>query len=230
MKINEIITEGVWDNLKTAGQNVKQRAGTIGQGIKQGAGAVANYAKQNYQQTMQARQQRFDQQAAQEFPQPKKLLGKEYSQQAQLKAKNAGTFMGDLAKTIGAADGKFTQATNTIGKKIPVGTEVEVPGIGKFIMEPQGWTDEKNQPVTNSYSINDLNNYYYQGQDGLSRPGYLPPSQPVRLPRPPPVSQTPQVDTSKIQPAPRAGQPTPDEQAKLQAKLQAALQNQQGQQ
>ena len=81
-------------------------------------------------------------------------------------------------------------------------------------MGTQGWVDEKNQPVTNPSNINLLNNYYY---------GHI--GQPS-----PPVSQTPQVDTSKIQPAPRAGQPTPDEQAKLQAKLQAALQNQQRQQ
>jgi hypothetical protein len=217
MKINEVIQEGVWDNLKTAGQTIKQGVGTvgqgvkqgagaIGQGVKQGAGAVTNYAKQNYQQTMQARQQRFDQQAAQQFPQSKKWLGKEWSPQAQLRAKNIGTFAGDVAKTIaGASPGTsyFTKATPTIPDGEIVDTE-----LGKFKKTAQGWTTETNTPVTDPNTVSKLNGMYQQQNP-----------QPV-----------PQVDTSKIQPAPRAGAPTSAEQAKLQAKLQAALQNQQGQQ
>jgi len=228
MKINEIITEGLFDTLKTAGQAANKN---IARSFNRGA-TRAKVMARDISAAGDQRQQRFDQQAAQQFPQPQKIsrFGKEYSPQAQLKAKNAGTFMGDVAKTIAGASPStsyFTPATNTIGKKIPVGAEIEVPGVGKFKMETQGWTDGKNQPVTSPQSINNLNNYYYQSQDGLSRPGYLPPSQPGYLP---PAPQAPQVDTNKIQPAPRAGQPTPDEQAKLQAKLQAALQNQQGQQ
>jgi len=221
MKINEIMTEGLFDTLKTAGQAAnKNIARSFNRGATR-AKVMGRNVAQTYQQTMQDRQQRFDQQAAQEFPGSKiGALGKEYSSQAQLKAKNAGTFMGDVAKTIAGASPStsyFTKATNTIGKKIPVGDEVEVPGAGKFKMGTQGWVDEKNQPVTNPSNIDLLNNYYY-GHIGQ-------PAHPVQQ-----ATQTPQVDTSKIQPAPRAGQPTPNEQAKLQAKLQAALQNQQRQQ
>jgi hypothetical protein len=218
MKINEIITEGVWDNLKTAGQNVKQRVGTVGQNIKQGAGAVANKvgqgARSAYNTVVQpyARQQRFSQAAAQQF-EPKTALGTEWSPQAQLRAKNAGTFMGDVAKTINQASGAqsyFTPATSTIPKQtIPVGAVVEVPEIGKFKMTAQGWTNEKNQPVTLPYMVDGLNQYYYHDQDD-----------------PQSAQQAPQVDTNKIQPAPRAGQPTSQEQAKFQQKLQAAMQKQ----
>ena len=45
MKINEVVTEGVWDNLKTAGQKIKQGAGTVARGLGKVAaitpGAVA---------------------------------------------------------------------------------------------------------------------------------------------------------------------------------------------
>ena len=215
MKINEIITEGLFDTLKTAGQAANKN---IARSFNRGA-TRAKVMARDISAAGDQRQQRFDQQAAQEFPGSKigALGKKEYSPQAQLKAKNAGTFMGDVAKTIAGASPStsyFTKATNTIGKKIPVGDEVEVPGAGKFKMGTQGWLDEKNQLVTNPSNINLLNTYYY---------GHI--GQPAQ-----PVQQAPQVDTNKIQPAPRAGQPTPDEQAKLQAKLQAALQNQQGQQ
>jgi hypothetical protein len=183
MKINEIITEGVWDNLKTAGQTIKQGAGTIGQGVKQGAGAVgqgvkqgagavANYAKQNYQQTMQARQQRFDQQAAQQFPQPKKWLGKEWSPQAQLKAKNAGSFAGDVASTIAKAGGGvgggslYATGTSTIPKNtIPIGTKVETQ-FGEYTMTDQGWVDDTNKPVKDAKTINGLNTLWANDNGG----------------------------------------------------------------
>jgi hypothetical protein len=180
MKINEIIAEGVWDNLKTAGQTIKQGAGTMGQGIKQGAnavgqgaGAVANKVGQTYQQTMQARQQRFDQQAAQQFPQPKKISpsGKEYSPQAQLKAKNAGTFMGDVAKTIaGASPGTsyFTPATNTTTKNtIPPGTKVETQ-FGEYTMTDQGWLDDTNKPVKDAKTITGLNTLWANNNGGAT--------------------------------------------------------------
>jgi hypothetical protein len=172
MKINEIITEGVWDNLKTAGQNVKQRVGTVGQNIKQGAGAVANKVGQTYQQTMQARQQRFDQQAAQQFPQPKiGALGKEYSPQAQLRAKNAGTFMGDVAKTINAGSGAqsyFTPATNTTTKNtIPPGTKVETQ-FGEYTMTDQGWVDDTNKPVKDAKTITGLNTLWANNNGGAT--------------------------------------------------------------
>lgn len=168
MKINEIIAEGVWDNLKTAGQTIKQGASAVGQGVKQGAGAVANYAKQNYQQTMQARQQRFDQQAAQQF-QPKKWLGKEWSPQAQLRYKNAGTFAGDVAKTIaGASPGTsyFTPATNTTVKNtIPPGTKVETQ-FGEYTMTDQGWVDDTNKPVKDAKTITGLNTLWANNNGG----------------------------------------------------------------
>jgi hypothetical protein len=223
MKINEIMTEGVWDNLKTAGQNVKQRVGTVGQNIKQGAGAVANKVGQGARSAYntvvqpQARQQRFSQAAAQQF-EPKTALGTEWSPQAQLRAKNAGTFMGDVAKTINQASGAqsyFTPATSTIPKQtIPVGAELEVPEIGKFKMTPAGaWYNEKNQPIIEPNQVDALNQLYYRSQDKDQVDTQS-------------AQQVPQVDTSKIQPAPRAGQPTPDEQAKFQQKLQAAMQKQ----
>jgi hypothetical protein len=187
MKINEVIQEGVWDNLKTAGQTIKQGAGAIGQGVKQGAGAVANYAKQNYQQTRQAQQQRFGQAATQQFPQSKKWLGKEWSPQAQLRAKNAGTFAGDVAKTIAGASGgitggsMYTKATSTIPKNtVAVGTELQLTGIGGFTMTDKGWIDDTNKPVTDPNMVAKLNNAAIQGkgQDGqpvdITDPGEIP--------------------------------------------------------
>jgi hypothetical protein len=165
MKINEIITEGVWDNLKTAGQNVKQRVGTVGQTIKQGAGAVANRVGQTYQQTMQARQQRFDQQAAaQQFkPRPG------WTDQGQLRAKNAGTFMGDVAKTIAGASPStsyFTPATNTTVKNtIPPGTKLETQ-FGEYTMTDQGWIDDTNKPVKDAKTINGLNTLWANSAGG----------------------------------------------------------------
>jgi hypothetical protein len=214
MKINEIITEGLFDTLKTAGQAAnKNIARSFNRGATR-AKVMGRNVAQTYQQTMQDRQQRFDQQAAQQFPQPQKIsrFGKEYSPQQQLKAKNAGTFMGDVAKTIaGASPGAsyFTKATPT-ATNIPNGEMVDTE-LGKFKKTAQGWATETNTPVTDPNIVSRLNSIYQKEH-------------------PQPAPQAPQVDTSKIQPAPRAGQPTPDEQAKLQAKLQAALQNQQGQQ
>jgi hypothetical protein len=226
MKINEVIQEGVWDNLKTAGQNVKQRVGTVGQNIKQGAGAVANKvgqgARSAYNTVVQpyARQQRFSQAAAQQF-EPKTALGTEWSPQAQLRAKNAGSFAGDVAGTIAKAGGgvgsgsMMAKATSTIPKQtIPVGAELEVPEIGKFKMTPAGaWYNEKNQPIIEPNQVDALNQLYYRSQDKDQVDTQS-------------AQQVPQVDTSKIQPAPRAGQPTSDEQAKFQQKLQAAMQKQ----
>ena len=181
MKINEIIQEGVWDNLKTAGQTIKRGAGTmgqgikqgasaIGQGVKQGAGAVANYAKQNYQQTQQTQQQRFDQAAASQF-QPKKWLGKEWSPQQQLRAKNIGTFAGDVASTIGQAQGgvsgqsMMAKATSTIPQKsIPIGSTLQTQ-LGTFKMTAQGWATETNQLVKDPKMVANLTNMYYQGSD-----------------------------------------------------------------
>jgi hypothetical protein len=226
MKINEIIQEGVWDNLKTAGQNVKQRVGTVGQNIKQGVGAVANKVGQGARSAYntvvqpQTRQQRYSQAAASQF-QPKKLLGKEYSPQQQLRRQNIGTFAGDVASTIAKAGGgvgggsMMATATSTIPKMtIPVGAIIEVPEVGKFKMTPAGaWYNEKNQPIVEPNQVDALNQFYYRSQDqDQDNPQSAP--------------QASQVDTSKIQPAPRAGQPTSGEQAKFQAKLQAALQKQ----
>jgi hypothetical protein len=172
MKINEVIQEGVWDNLKTAGQTIKQGAGTIGQGVKQGAGAVANYAKQNYQQTRQAQQQRFGQAAAQQFPQPKKWLGKDWSPQAQLRAKNIGSFAGDVASTIAKAGGGvgggslYTAGTSTIPKNtVAVGTELQTK-VGKFTMTDKGWIDDTNKPVTDPNMVTRLNSAAIQNQTG----------------------------------------------------------------
>jgi len=182
MKINEIITEGVWDNLKTAGQNVKQRVGTVGQTIKQGAGAVANKVSQgvgtayNTAVQPQARQQRFDQQAAQQFPGSKTgALGKEYSPQAQLRYKNAGTFMGDVAKTINQASGAtshFTTATNkSTENPTPPGSKVKLNGNtgssgkvrnGEYVMSNQGWiVSTTKQPVRDAELIADLNDFWF---------------------------------------------------------------------
>jgi len=215
MKINEIITEGVWDNLKTAGQTIKQGAGTVANKVGQGARSAYNTVIQP-----QTRQQRFSQAASQQFPQSKTgALGKEYSPQQQLRYKNAGTFMGDVAKTINAGSGAasyFTPATSTIPKQtIPVGAVVEVPEIGKFKMTPAGaWYNEKNQPIIDPAQVDALNQFYYRNQDQDN-------------PQPAPqASQASQVDTSKIQPIARVGQPTPQEQAKFQQKLQAAMQKQ----
>ena len=188
------MTEGVWDNLKTAGQTIKQGAGTVGQGVKQGAsavsqgaGAVANKVGQTYQQTMQARQQRFDQQAAQEFPGSKKWLGKEWSPQAQLKAKNAGTFMGDVAKTIaGASPGTsyFTTATNTTVKNtIPPGTKVETQ-FGEYTMTAQGWIDDTNKPVKDAKTITGLNTLWANNNGGAQAN----PQKPADPTTPPPVT------------------------------------------
>jgi hypothetical protein len=182
MKINEIIQEGVWDNLKTAGQNVKQRAGAVGQTIKQGAGAVANKVGQgvgtayNTVVQPQARQQRFDQQAAQQFPGSKTgALGKEYSPQAQLRYKNAGTFMGDVAKTINQASGAtshFTTATNkSTENPTPPGSKVKLNGNtgssgkvrnGEYVMSNQGWiVGTTKQPVRDAELIADLNDFWF---------------------------------------------------------------------
>ena len=207
MKINEIITEGLFDTLKTAGQAANKN---IARSFNRGA-TRAKVMARDISAAGDQRQQRFDQQAAQQFPQPQKIsrFGKEYSPQQQLKAKNAGTFMGDVAKTIaGASPGTsyFTKATPT-ATNIPNGEIVDTE-LGKFKKTAQGWATETNTPVTDPNIVSRLNSIYQKEH-----------------PQP-----APQVDTNKIQPAPRAGQPTPDEQAKLQAKLQAALQNQQGQQ
>lgn len=205
MKINEIIQEGVWDNLKTAGQNVKQGVSAVANKVGQGARSAYNTVVQP-----QTRQQRFSQAAAQQF-EPK-------TAQAQLRAKNAGTFMGDVAKTINAASGAqsyFTPATSTIPKQtIPVGAIIEVPEVGKFKMTPAGaWYNEKNQPIIDPAQVDALNQFYYRSQDQDQDNTQSAP-------------QASQVDTSKIQPIARVGQPTPQEQAKFQQKLQAALQKQ----
>lgn len=211
MKINEVIQEGVWDNLKTAGQTIKQGAGAVANKVGQGARSAYNTVVQP-----QARHQRLGQAAAQQFK-PKTALGREWSPQQQLRAKNTGTFMGDVAKTINQASGAqsyFTPATSTVPKQtIPVGAVVEVPEIGKFKMTAQGWTNEKNQPVTSPYVVDGLNQYYYQGENQDQDD-------------PQSAQPAPQVDTSKIQPIARVGQPTPQEQAKFQQKLQAAMQKQ----
>jgi hypothetical protein len=172
MKINEVIQEGVWDNLKTAGQTIKQRAGIVGQNIKQGAGAVANKVGQTYQQTRQAQQQRFGQAAAQQFPQSKKWLGKDWAPQAQLRAKNIGTFAGDVAKTLGGAGGgvgggsMYATATSTTPKNtVAAGTEIQTK-VGKFIMTDQGWIDDTNKPVTDPNTVARLNSAASQHQDG----------------------------------------------------------------
>ena len=193
MKINEVIVEGVWDNLKTAGQTFKQGASAVGQGIKQRAGAVANKVGQTYQQTRQAQQQRFAQAAASQNLTP-----------AQLRTQNVGTFTGDLAKTIKAASSSpsyFTQATNTVPKNtIPIGSTVETE-LGNFKMTAQGWATEANKPVTDSNIIDNINAKYYQTNPQPTQP----------------------VDLTTIQPATRPGTATSAEQAKLQQKIQAAL-------
>jgi len=157
MKINEIINEGVWDKLKTTGQQVRQGVSTVGQGIKQGVGTVANKVGQTYQQTRQAQQQRFAQAAASQNLTP-----------GQLRTKNVSSFAGDLAKTIGAAStgqSYFTKANPTVPQKtIPVGTTLET-GLGTFKMSAQGWTTDTNQPVKDPNIINKLNAIYYQNTD-----------------------------------------------------------------
>ena len=171
MKINEIIQEGVWDNLKTAGQTIKQGAGTVGQGIKQGATAVgqgvkqgvgtaANKVAQRYQQTRQAQQQRFAQSAASQNLTP-----------GQLRAKNIGTFAGDVATTIAGAKGGvgggslYAKGTSTVPKNtIAVGTELQTK-VGKFTMTNQGWIDDTNRPVTDPNLIANLNRAAIQDQD-----------------------------------------------------------------
>jgi hypothetical protein len=219
MKINEIIAEGVWDNLKTAGQTIKQGAGTMGQGIKQGANAVGQGVKQgvgavankvgqgvgtayNTAVQPQARQQRFDQQAAQQYPGSKTgALGKEYSPQAQLRYKNAGTFMGDVAKTINQASGAqsyFTQATNkSTENPTPPGSKVKLNGNkgssgavynGEYVMSNQGWVDNTTkQPVRDAKIIADLNDFWFdrtkadQQQQRVSPGGLLgPDGKPIR--------------------------------------------------
>ena len=191
MKINEIITEGVWDNLKTAGQTIKQGAGTVGQGIKQGASAVGQGVKQgagavankvgqgvgtayNTVVQPQARQQRFDQQAAQQYSGSKTALGTEWSPQAQLRAKNAGTFMGDLANTINknTSGSMFTKATNTSTENpTPPGSKVKLNGntgssgkvyTGEYVMSNQGWVDNTTkQPVRDAVELADLNDFWF---------------------------------------------------------------------
>ena len=201
MKINEIIQEGVWDNLKTAGQTAnKNIARSFNRGATR-AKVMGRNVAQTYQQTRQDQKQRFAQSAAAQNLTP-----------GQLRAKNIGTFAGDVAGTIAKAStgaSYFTKATPT-ATNIPNGETVDTE-LGKFKKTAQGWATETNTPVTDPNIVSRLNSIYQQDH-------------------PQPVQQAPQVDTNKIQPAPRAGAPTPDEQAKLQAKLQAALQNQQGQQ
>lgn len=149
MKINEIIQEGVWDNLKTAGQR-----------IRQGVGTVASKVGQTYQQTRQAQQQRFAQAAASQNLTP-----------AQLRTQNVGKFVGDVAGTIGKAQGgvgggsMMATATSTIPKMtIPVGTTLET-GLGTFKMSAQGWTTDTNQLVKDPNIVNKLNAIYYQNTD-----------------------------------------------------------------
>ena len=217
MKINEIITEGVWDNLKTAGQTIKQGAGTVGQGIKQGASAVGQGVKQgagavankvgqgvgtayNTVVQPQARQQRFDQQAAQQYPQSKTALGTEWSPQAQLRAKNAGTFMGDVANTINknTSGSMFTKATNTSTENpTPPGSKVKLNGNtgssgkvrnGEYVMSNQGWiVSTTKQPVRDAELIADLNDFWFdrtkadQQQQRVSPGGLLgPDGKPIR--------------------------------------------------
>jgi hypothetical protein len=171
MKINEIITEGVWDNLKTAGQTIKQGAGAVANKVGQGVGTAYNTVVQP-----QARQQRFDQQAAQQFPGSKTgALGKEYSPQAQLRYKNAGTFMGDVAKTINQASGAtshFTTATNkSTENPTPPGSKVKLNGNtgssgkvrnGEYVMSNQGWiVSTTKQPVRDAELIADLNDFWF---------------------------------------------------------------------
>lgn len=166
MKINEIIQEGIWDNLKTAGQNVKQGVGAVANKVGQGARSAYNTVVQP-----QARQQRFAQAAASQF-QPKKLLGKEYSPQQQLRRQNLGTFAGDLAKTIGqASSGQsyFTQATPTIPKQtIPAGATVDTE-FGSFKYSAQGWMSQSNQVQKDPQLITHLTNKYLQ-QHGDDQP------------------------------------------------------------
>jgi hypothetical protein len=195
MKINEIITEGLFDTLKTAGQAAnKNIARSFNRGATR-AKVMGRNVAQTYQQTRQDQKQRFAQSAA-----------AQNLTTGQLRAKNIGTFAGDVAKTIaGASPGTsyFTKATPTIPHGEMVDTE-----LGKFKKTAQGWATETNTPVTDPNTVSKLNGMYQQQNP-----------QPV-----------PQVDTSKIQPAPRAGAPTTAEQDKFQQQLQAALQNQQGQQ
>ena len=154
MKINEIIREGIWDNLKTAGQKVRQ-----------GVGTVANKVGQTYQQTRQAQQQRFSQAAAAQNLTP-----------AQLRTQNVGTFVGDVARTIGQAQGgigggsMMAKATPTIpNKTIPIGSTVET-ALGNFKMTAQGWTTETNQPIKDLAMVNKLNAIYYQGNQDQAEP------------------------------------------------------------
>ena len=170
MKINEIIQEGIWDNLKTAGQNVKQGVGAVANKVGQGARSAYNTVVQP-----QARQQRYAQAAASQF-QPKKLLGKEYSPQQQLRRQNLGTFAGDVANTIAKAGGgvsggsMMATATSTIPKRqIPVGTTLEIPQLGTFNMTAQGWHDaDTNQPVKDPNIVNKLNANYFNTADNSS--------------------------------------------------------------
>jgi len=200
MKINEIMTEGVWDNLKTAGQTIKQGAGAVANKVGQGVGTAYNTVVQP-----QARQQRFDQQAAQQFPGSKTgALGKEYSPQAQLRYKNAGTFMGDVAKTINQASGAtshFTTATNTSTENpTPPGSKVKLNGNtgssgkvrnGEYVMSNQGWiVSTTKQPVRDAELIADLNDFWFdrtkdadqsQQQQRVSPGGLLgPDGKPIR--------------------------------------------------
>jgi len=194
------MTEGVWDNLKTAGQTIKQGAGAVANKVGQGVGTAYNTVVQP-----QARQQRFDQQAAQQFPGSKTgALGKEYSPQAQLRYKNAGTFMGDVAKTINQASGAtshFTTATNTSTENpTPPGSKVKLNGNtgssgkvrnGEYVMSNQGWiVSTTKQPVRDAELIADLNDFWFdrtkdadqsQQQQRVSPGGLLgPDGKPIR--------------------------------------------------
>jgi hypothetical protein len=171
MKINEVIQEGVWDNLKTAGQNVKQGVGAVANKVGQGARSAYNTVVQPG-----ARQQRFSQAATQQF-EPKKLLGKEYSPQQQLRRQNLGTYAGDVARTIGQAQGgvgggsMMAKATPTIpNKSIPVGATLEIPELGTFTMTAQGWHTDTKQPVKDLAIVNKLNAKYYQGNQDQAEP------------------------------------------------------------
>jgi hypothetical protein len=156
MKINEIIQEGIWDNLKTAGQNVKQGAGTFVNKVGQGARSAYNTVVQP-----QARRDRMAQAAAAQEITP-----------AELRMKNVGTFTGDLAKTISqASSGQsyFTQATPTIPKQtIPAGATVDTE-FGRFKYSAQGWMSQSNQVQKDPQLITHLTNKYYQ-QHGDDQP------------------------------------------------------------
>jgi hypothetical protein len=176
MKINEIIQEGVWDQLKTTGQQIRQGAGTVANKVGQGARSAYNTVVQP-----QARQQRFAQAAASQNLTP-----------AQLRTQNVGTFVGDVARTIGQSQGgvsggsMMAKATPTIPKKtIPVGTKLEIPQLGTFNMTAQGWYHaDTNQPVKDPNIVNKLNANYLNTADN-SLDGSVDKSPPPSAGKPP---------------------------------------------